>query len=295
MDRCMICPRNCGADRDNQKTGYCGMPSEIRASRAALHMWEEPCISGTKGSGTVFFAGCSLRCCFCQNQEIALGNHGKVVTIERLADIFLELEQQGAANINLVTATHYVPQVVKALEIAKSKGMLLPVVYNCGGYEKVETLRLLDGLVDIFLPDCKYLEKETASNYSNAADYPEVVKAALNEMFRQVGVFQVDRWGYCRKGMIVRHLVLPGHTRNAIKVLEYLHEAFGDSIAVSIMNQYTPVRENIRFPELNRKVTRREYEKVLKRAYDLDFAYGYYQEGETAKESFIPPFGYQGL
>ena len=292
---CILCPRNCHVNRAEGKTGFCGMDSEIRAARAALHMWEEPCISGKKGSGAVFFTGCGLRCCFCQNREIAIGKSGLGISTVRLAQIFLELQEKGAANINLVTGAHYVPHVVAALEEARKQGMDLPVVYNSSGYEKVETLKLLEGYVDVYLPDYKYAQKELAQQYSHAADYPETAREAIREMVRQTGVAVFDEEGYIRRGTIVRHLILPGHTRNSLAVLKELHETYGNDIFISVMNQYTPVFKQEKYQELNRKVTRREYEKVLDGAIALGIENGYFQDGETAKESFIPAFYYDGL
>lgn len=295
LSSCTLCPRNCKADRNSGKTGFCGVDSTIYLARAALHMWEEPCISGKKGSGAVFFSGCGLRCCFCQNHDIAIGSRGLPVTVERLSEIFLELKEKGAANINLVTGAHYVPQIIQALDMAREKGMDLPVVYNSSGYEKVETLELLEGYVDVYLPDMKYMESELAQKFSHAADYPETAKAAIGEMVRQTGKCEFGEDGYIRKGTIVRHLILPGHTRNSVKVLKYLHETYGDNIYISIMNQYTPVRTFDSCKELNRKVTKREYEKVLDAAVDMGIKYGFIQEGETASESFIPDFDYEGV
>lgn len=295
LSDCTLCPRACHADRLGGAKGYCGMDSTIRAARAALHMWEEPCISGMKGSGAVFFSGCGLRCCFCQNREIAIGNCGKEITAERLSDIFLELEGQGAANLNLVTGAHYVPQILNALERAKSRGFSLPVVYNSSGYESVKTLRLLEGYVDVYLPDFKYIEPELAWKFSRAKNYPETAKAAIEEMVNQTGPCIFDEEGYIKKGTIVRHLILPGHTKNSIKVLEYLHQTYGNNIYISIMNQYTPIYVQENFPELNRKVTRREYNKVLDAAFCLGLENGFFQEGETAQESFIPAFDFEGI
>lgn len=271
------------------------MTAKVTAARAALHMWEEPCISGEKGSGAVFFSGCTLRCCFCQNREIAIGKAGKELTKEALARIFLNLQKQGAANLNLVTASHFVPQVVEALDLARGDGFCLPVVYNCGGYEKVETLRLMEGYVDVWLPDFKYMEPELAKEYSRAPDYPEVAKAALEEMVRQSPETVFDEEGYMVRGVIVRHLILPGHTGNSRKVLQYLYETYGDSIWISLMNQYTPLPQMEERPPLNRKATRREYERVLDFALDLGITNGFFQEGDTAEESFIPAFDYEGL
>lgn len=295
LSACTLCPRNCRADRNSGKTGFCGVDSRIYLARAALHMWEEPCISGKKGSGAVFFSGCGLRCCFCQNHDIAIGSRGLPVTVERLSEIFLELKEKGAANINLVTGAHYVPQIIQALDMARKKGMDLPVVYNSSGYEETGTLRLLEGYVDIYLPDMKYMEPELAQKFSHAPDYPETAKEAIREMVRQTGKCEFGEDGYIRKGTIVRHLILPGHTRNSRKVLEFLHETYGEDIYISIMNQYTPVRTFDTCKELNRKVTKREYEKVLDAAVDMGIKNGFIQEGETASESFIPEFDYEGV
>lgn len=295
MSACALCPRECLADRGAGEKGFCGMDERIYLARAALHMWEEPCISGTKGSGAVFFSGCGLRCCFCQNHDIAIGSRGLAVSVERLGEIFLELKEKGAANINLVTGAHYVPQIIKALNLARMQGMDLPVVYNSSGYEKLETLKLLEGYVDIYLPDFKYMEPDLAQKFSHAPDYVERAKAAIKEMVRQSGSCQFGEDGYIRKGTIVRHLILPGHTRNSRKVLRYLHETYGEEIYISIMNQYTPVREFGEFKELNRKVTKREYEKVLDAAVEMGIQNGFIQEGETASESFIPEFDYEGV
>ncbi len=295
MSACTLCPRECHVDRSSGKKGFCGMDGTIYLARAALHMWEEPCISGTKGSGAVFFSGCGLRCCFCQNHDIAIGSRGLAVSVERLGEIFLELKEKGAANINLVTGAHYVPQIIEALKLARMQGMDLPVVYNSSGYEKMETLKLLEGYVDIYLPDLKYMEPDLAQKFSHAPDYVERAKAAIKEMVRQSGSCQFGEDGYIRRGTIVRHLILPGHTKNSRKVLRYLHETYGEEIYISIMNQYTPVREFGEFKELNRKVTKREYEKVLDTAVEMGIQNGFIQEGETASESFIPEFDYEGV
>lgn len=292
---CSLCPRECHVNREDKKRGYCGMDSRIYAARAALHMWEEPCISGEKGSGAVFFSGCGLRCIFCQNREIAIGKDGKEISVEKLGEIFLNLEKQGAANINLVTGAHYVPQIREALSIAKEKGLSVPVVYNSSGYEKVETLKLLEGYVDVYLPDFKYMEASLAEAFSNAPDYPERAKEAIEEMVRQTGKCVFNEEGYIEKGTIVRHLILPGHTVNSKKVLDYLHNTYGNKIFISIMNQYTPVYEQKVYKELNRKVTEREYKKVLDHALEIGVENGFWQTGDTAKESFIPAFDYEGI
>ena len=292
---CRLCPRMCGVDRTDGEKGFCGMDSRVMGARAALHMWEEPCISGTKGSGAVFFSGCTLRCVFCQNYEIAEGICGKEITPERLEQIFLELQEQGAANINLVTATHFLPAVIPALQSARNQGLRIPVIYNTGGYERPETVKMLDGLVDVWLPDFKYMDPELGAMYSHAKDYPQKAAAALAAMVEQTGPCIFDEDGYIQKGVIVRHLILPGHTKDSRRVLGYLHETYGNKIYISVMNQYTPLSQVAGLPPLNRKVTRREYQRVLDEALELGVEQGFFQEGETAEESFIPLFNYEGL
>lgn len=292
---CHLCPRNCGVNRLTGQKGFCRVDARIMASRAALHMWEEPCISGKEGSGAVFFSGCSLGCKFCQNQTISRGQRGKAITTGQLVEIFLNLQEQKANNINLVTAGHFLPQVREALIQAKDQGLTIPVVYNSSGYEKAETLRFLDGLVDIYLPDFKYMEAELSEKYSYAKDYPEVAREAVAEMKRQVGAPEFDSRGMMKKGMIVRHLLLPGHVRNSRKVLEYLYETYGDQIYISLMNQYTPMPAMKDDPQLRRKVTDREYERLLDCAISLGVTKCFIQEGETAKESFIPEFDGEGI
>lgn len=295
-DNCILCPRNCGINRDSGDRGFCGESSSVRIARAALHFWEEPVISGDKGSGTVFFTGCNLKCIFCQNASIATSEVGKEVSIETLAEIFLKLQEQGANNINLVTASHYVTQVAQSIRIARKLGLTIPIVYNTSSYEKPEALQLLDGLVDIYLPDFKYMDTKLAKVYSKAEDYPEVVKVAIAKMYRQVGkpVFDADTGLMC-KGVIVRHLVMPGAVGNAKAVIDYLYETYGDDIYISLMNQYTPMKEFAEYPKLNRKVTKREYEKVIQYALDLGVENAFIQEGETAQESFIPAFDLTGV
>lgn len=296
MRDCTICPRQCHADRLAGQTGFCGQTWELKAARAALHFWEEPCISGTCGSGTVFFTGCSLQCAFCQNHSIALGKSGQMISLERLAEIFLALQEKGAANINLVTAGHFLPQIAYSLELARDKGLTLPIVYNTGSYEKPETLRLLEGLVDIYLPDLKYHSPELSDKYSQAPDYFEKASAAIAEMYRQVGssVFDPDT-GLMLRGIIVRHLILPGQSRDSKHILRYLYNTYKNDIYVSIMNQFTPLAESFLPAELNRRVTATEYEKILSFAERIGIEKGFYQEGDTAEESFIPPFDLEGI
>ncbi|MDO4322861.1 MAG: radical SAM protein [Lachnospiraceae bacterium] len=295
LQNCILCPRECGVNRKQGQRGRCRVNAQVRVARAALHMWEEPCISGTEGSGAVFFSGCSLGCVYCQNREISGGKSGMDISVSRLADIFLELEAQGANNINLVTAGHYVPQVIEALESAKNAGLHIPVVYNSSGYEKVETLKWLEGLVDVYLPDFKYMDPVLAEQYSSAPDYPAVARKAIREMVRQRPQPQFDRRGIMTAGVVVRHLLLPGHVREAKRVLEYLHQEYGEKIYISMMNQYTPGPAVAEDPLLHRRVTKREYERLLDFAQEIGIIQGFYQEGETAKESFIPAFDCQGV
>lgn len=292
--KCSLCPRMCNIDRE-VTTGYCGVKNTLRVARAALHFWEEPCISGEEGSGAVFFTGCNLRCVFCQNYQIARAEQGKEITVERLSEIFLELQEKKANNINLVTATHYVPQVVEALKMAKSQGLHIPVVYNCGGYETVETLNLLEGLVDIYLPDFKYVDSERAKRYSHAENYPEAAKTALAEMVRQQPRAEFDERGMMKKGVIVRHLMLPGGIKDSKAVVKYLYETYGNQIFVSLMNQYTPLPHVTDYPEINRKLKKFEYDRLVDYAIALGVENGFIQEGETAEESFIPAFTNEGV
>lgn len=293
---CTLCPRECGARRGLGEKGFCGVSGgKLLCARAALHAWEEPCISGERGSGAVFFGGCPLRCVYCQNRDIARAAAGKEISRERLSEIFLELQEKGAANINLVTPTHYTPEILWAVERAKAQGLTLPIVYNCSGYEKTETLRLLEGTADIYLTDFKYMEEETARRYSHAPDYPEIAKAALAEMARQTGDAEFDGEGMMRRGVIVRHLLLPGHLKNAKAVVEYVYRTYRDRVYLSLMNQYTPLPGLERWPELNRRVTRREYERLLDFALELGVENAFIQEGSTASESFIPAFDCEGV
>lgn len=292
---CMLCPRECNVDRAKGEKGICGVSgAEIIGARAALHMWEEPCISGETGSGTMFFSGCPLRCVYCQNYDIAHAERGVGVTVERLAEIFLELQEKGAANINLVTPTHYTIEIIRAIRIAKEKGLRLPIVYNCSGYEKVDTLKMLDGIVDIYLTDFKYMDSRIALRYSKAENYSEIAKAALEEMVRQCGDAEFDEQNMMKKGVIVRHLLLPGYLKNAKDVVKYVYETYRDKVYISLMNQYTPLPHVEKYPEINRRVTEEEYEELIDYAIEIGVENGFIQEGETAEESFIPAFDNEG-
>ena len=295
LSNCTLCPRNCGVDRMNGWVGYCGVPGRITAARAALHLWEEPCLVGEKGSGTVFFSGCNLKCVYCQNHDIAVARTGKEISISRLAEIFLELQQKGAANINLVTPSHYIPQICESLLVAKEDGLTLPVVYNTGGYEKVSSLKMLEGLVDVYLPDFKYVSSELSGEYSYASDYFACACEALAEMYRQTGPCRFDEKGLLKRGVLVRHLLLPGQTKDSKKVLHYLHDTYGNNIWISIMNQYTPLAHVTDMPLLNRPVSEEEYARVVNYAVRLGIENAFVQEGETAQESFIPLFDLEGV
>ncbi|MEL7646493.1 MAG: radical SAM protein [Sedimentibacter sp.] len=295
MEECAICPRNCKVDRTTGKKGYCRMTDKLVVARAALHMWEEPCISGTNGSGTVFFSGCSLGCVYCQNHTIATGKTGKEITKERLAEIFLELQSKGAHNINLVTPSHFVPQIIDALVMSRKKGLKIPIVYNSSGYEKVEIIKMLEGHISIYLPDLKYMDVSIAKKYSNCSDYFEHASKAIEEMVRQTGEVSFDESGMAVKGVIVRHMTLPGCLDDSRNIIRYLHETFGDKIYLSIMNQYTPLDEVTKYPEINRKITDDEYEELVDYAVSIGVENGFIQEGETALESFIPDFDCEGV
>lgn len=296
--KCDLCPRKCLVDRKKGEKGICGQTENLKVARAALHFWEEPCISGDAGSGAVFFSGCPLHCVFCQNENIANGTVGKEISLERLVDIFLELQEKGANNINLVTPGHFVPQIVKALDQAKKEGLTLPVVYNTSSYETVDTIKRLEGYVDIYLPDFKYMSPVLSKKYSHAPDYAEVAKAAIAEMVRQTGkaVFvNGDEDNLILRGTIVRHLTLPGCMEDSMQILKYLHETYGDTIYISIMNQFTPLSNLEKYPELNRKITDEEYETLVDYAIEIGIENGFIQEGDTAEESFIPAFDCEGV
>ena len=289
MAECTLCPRRCGVDR-SVKTGFCGMGEMPKVARAALHFWEEPCISGTRGRGTVFFSGCTLRCAFCQNYEISHLGQGKEITVSRLADIFSMLEDQGAHNINLVTATPFVPVILKALEIRKPG---IPIVWNTGGYESIETLKMLEGVVDIYLPDLKHVSPRLSKLCAGAPDYFEAASQAIREMCRQTGPAVYDDDGMLQKGVIVRHLILPGCTMDSRKVLDFIAENLPQGTPVSLMRQYTP-SPYCNIPGLDRRITDAEYDRVLEQFQALGLT-GYTQEKESADSAYTPPFDLTGV
>lgn len=294
-ENCLLCPRKCGINRRTGQTGVCGVSSEIKVARAALHYWEEPCISGKRGSGAVFFSGCSLHCVFCQNREISDGKEGKVISKERLSDIFIELADKGANNINLVTPGQYIPDIVWAVNDAISHGMKLPIIYNTSGYENMTELKLLEGIVDVYLPDFKYMDSTLSARYSRAKDYPSVAKQALSEMVRQQpDVVIDDATGLIQKGVIVRQLLLPGHVNDAKAVLKYLYDTYRDHVYISMMSQFTPIALED-YPEINRTVTKREYERLVNYALEIGITNAFIQEGDVANDSFIPAFDCEGV
>ncbi len=287
-EACRLCPRRCGVDR-RVRTGFCGQSDRLRVARYQRHLWEEPCISGTRGSGTVFFSGCTLRCVFCQNYEVSRGM-GREIGEERLAEIFLELQDMGCHNVSLVTATHFLPGVQRALETVRER-LRVPVVFNCGGYERVETLRALERDVDVWLPDVKYKSAELSARYSGAPDYFERAMEALAEMLRQAPAPEFGEDGTLRRGVVVRHLVLPGAYRDSLDVLEALARSFGtEGYLLSLMSQYTPMPACAGYPEINRRVTSFEYRRAAERALALGFR-GYFQDRDAADSAYIPPFG----
>jgi len=295
LKKCMLCPRRCGADRENGKKGYCGAGLQPRAARAALHYWEEPCISGSRGSGAVFFSRCNLSCLFCQNYKISQEGFGKDITITDLGRIFVHLQEQGANNINLVSATQYIPQTAEAIRFARANGLTLPVVYNSNAYECIEALRLLDGLVDVYLPDLKYADNKYSLRYSNAPDYFYHATRAILEMYRQTGNPSYDANGMIQKGMIIRHLLLPGLQEDSKKVLRWIRENLPVEVPVSLMAQYTPLFRAKSCRELNRRITKREYEEILDYFFEIGLENGYVQERSSAKEEYTPEFDLSGI
>lgn len=295
MSSCSLCPRKCGVNRTKGELGYCKTDDKLLVSRASLHFWEEPCISGDKGSGTVFFSGCNLGCVYCQNYKISKAQTGKKITVNRLSEIFIELQKQGALNINLVTPTHFVHQIISALKLSKSNGLNIPIVYNTSGYENIETIKMLNGLVDIYLTDFKYFFSDIAKKYSRAEDYAQIAKAALEEMVNQIGEVIFDDNKIMKKGVIVRHLLLPGYTKDSKQIIEYLYKTYKNKIYISIMNQFTPLETINSFPELNRKITTKEYDKIIDFAISIGVENGFIQEAETSSESYIPDFDNFGV
>ncbi len=296
LAHCTLCPRACGVNRLAGERGYCGAVGEkVDIALVSLHPWEEPCIAGKNGAGTVFFSHCSLRCVFCQNSEISSEGKGIAVEVPRLAEIFLEQQERGAATLDLVTPTHYAPQIAEALRIAKRNGLAVPVVWNSGGYETEELIDALDGFVDVYLPDMKYIDKESAARYSHAEDYFENAEKALRAMVQQTGAPKLDAEGVMQRGVLVRHLVLPGRRKESMRIIDWLWETFGDNVLLSLMNQYTPLYHAKDYKEINRTLTTFEYDSVTDHAAELGIEHCYVQEGKTASKKYVPCFDFRGV
>ena len=292
---CSICPRNCRIDRTKGQIGYCQSGHEIKAALASVHMWEEPPISGSCGSGTIFFSGCNLRCVFCQNYTISSENSGKTISTERLSEIMLEQQARGVHNINLVTATHFIPSIIKAVQKAKNNGLKIPIVYNTGGYEKVESIKMLEGTVDIYLPDIKYFSSELSLKYSGASDYFSYASDAVLEMYRQTGNNIYDDNGIMKSGVIIRHMIMPSHREDSYKVLDWIRDNIGTEACVSLLSQYTPAYNAEKYKEINRKLMSLEYTRVIEHFFDIGLKNGFMQEKSSAESKYTPIFDLSGL
>jgi putative pyruvate formate lyase activating enzyme len=295
LRNCMLCPRNCSVDRTSNKAGFCKFGSKVTLARVSLHHWEEPCLSGKNGSGTIFFSGCNLKCVFCQNNAISHKGVGMEISIERLSEIFIEQQSNGAHNINLVTPTHFVPQIIEAIKIARSDGLKLPIVYNSSGYENIETIKALKGYIDIYLPDFKYFNDKYSIKYSNAPNYFSIASKAIEEMYNQVGSASFDTDGMMKKGVIIRHLMLPGILFDSKKIIDYIYTTFGDDVYISLMNQYTPVNNLEKYPEINKPLNPKHYESLIDYCLSLGIKNAFIQEEGTVSESFIPEFDLRGV
>ena len=295
LESCHLCERHCGVDRLNGKVGFCRATEKLKIARAELHMWEEPPISGDNGSGTVFFSHCNLGCVFCQNHEISQEYSGAYITVERLSEIFLELQAKGANNINLVTPTHYVPQIIEAIIIAKSNGLTLPILYNTNGYDTLETIKLLDGYIDVYLPDFKYFDDKYAKKYSKVNHYAENILPILTEMVRQVGPPKFNSDNKMIKGVIIRHLMLPGLLFDSKKVIDKIYNTFGDDVYISIMNQYTPMNKAENYPEINKPLNPKHYDSLVNYAAEIGVTNGFIQEEGTSTTDFVPSFNLEGV
>ncbi|KGK89227.1 radical SAM protein [Clostridium sp. HMP27] len=295
LSECKLCPRNCNVNRLNNEKGFCMASINPKVARVSLHHFEEPCISGTSGSGTVFFSECNLSCVFCQNHSISENHVGKEISIKRLSEIFLEQQERGAHNINLVTPTHYVPQIIEALDIAKANGLCLPIIYNTSSYESLETIKSLKGYIDIYLPDLKYYNDKFAIKYSNAPNYFKYASLAIEEMVNQTGKCEFYENGIIRKGVIIRHMMLPGLLFDSKKIIDYIYNKFKDLVYVSIMNQYTPLNKAKDYPEINKPVNPKIYESFVDYCISIGITQGFIQEEGTVKESFVPKFDMRGV
>ena len=290
LKKCRLCPKNCGINRLEGELGFCKSSSSVKVAKASLHLWEEPCISGLNGSGTVFFSNCNLHCVFCQNHDISQKLVGKEISIEDLSNIFLAQQQKGAHNINLVTPTHYVPQIIEALKISKQKGLVVPVLYNTNSYENEATIKALNGYIDVYLADLKYYKNEYAEKYSNAKEYFYYASNSIDEMFKQVGEVKFDSDGIIQKGLIVRHLMLPGLLFDTKKIIDHVYRKYGDSVFISLMNQYTPLYKANLYPEINKKLKRKHYDSIIEYCLRLGIKNAFIQDSGTASEIYVPDF-----
>jgi putative pyruvate formate lyase activating enzyme len=295
LQECNLCPRKCNVNRLGGELGFCNSCQDVKIAKVSLHKWEEPCISGTIGSGTVFFSNCNLRCVFCQNHKISQVGIGKTVSINRLSEIFLEQQLRGALNINLVTPTHYVPQIIEALKLAKSKGLHIPILYNSNGYENIDTIRALRGFIDVYLPDLKYYKDKFALKYSNAPNYFNVAREVINEMFSQVGETKFDADGVIQKGVIIRHLMLPGLLFDSKKIIDFIYSTFNDSVYISLMNQYTPMYESDKYPEINKPLNPNHYDALIDYCLSLGITNCFIQESGSSSTAFVPDFDLSGV
>ena len=295
LNNCTVCARNCGSNRNTENLGFCKSSSKIKLAKAYGHMWEEPCISGEKGSGTVFFSNCNLRCVFCQNHDISQEDIGKEVSIERLSEIFLEQQARGFHNINLVNPTHYIPQIICALDMAKERGLSIPIVYNSNGYENIESIKALKGYVDVYIPDLKYFNDKYAIKYSKAPNYFNIASEAIKEMVKQVGTCEFDDNGIMTKGVIIRHLMLPGLLFDSKKVVDYIYKTFGDDVFLSLMNQYTPMFKANEYPEINKTLNPGHYDSLIDHCIDLGFKNAFIQESGSNTTAYVPDFNLQGI
>lgn len=296
LKKCTLCPRNCNVDRTSSSLGFCNATDKVKIARASLHFWEEPCISGTKGSGTVFFSNCNLKCVFCQNHKISHGGFGKEISIEKLSSIFLNLQDRGAHNINLVTPTHYAFQIIKALDLAKKNGLSIPILYNSNGYEKESTIESLKGYIDVYLPDFKYFNDKYAIKYSNCKNYFKYASSSIEKMYMQVGAPSFDSKGLIKKGVIIRHLMLPGLLFDSKKIVDYIYSKFKDNVYLSIMNQYTPIDSlTNKYPEINKTLNPKHYKSFINYCAELGIKNAFIQDSESSSEKFIPDFDLRGI
>lgn len=294
LEKCELCPRKCGVNRLKGRIGYCGAGKNVKAAKAMLHLWEEPCISGGNGSGAVFFSNCSMSCVFCQNSDISQKHNGKEMSLNRLSEIFMELQERGADNINLVSPTHYIPQIIEALRIAKSKGLSIPVIYNSNGYENVETLKYLKGYIDVYLPDIKYYSNTCSVRYSKAPDYFKYASSSVIEMFNQTGSPAFEN-GLIKRGLIIRHLLLPGLLSESKKILDWIANNLPDTVYISLMSQYVPMYNAEKYPEINKRVSPKSYEWLLDYALSIGLKNGYMQDYNSAETAYTPEFNNEGI